>query len=133
MANICYGRNSLLVVSFCIISIASYGQNPASSKFVRPGYKSLIKNSSPAKANPSVHTNAVQSATPGITDHNDVQIFPSANEQSEVHISTNMQNPNILVASANTYPGNYNQGRYASTNGGVTWSGSDILNIVTAM
>jgi len=76
-----------------------------------------------------VHTNAVQSATPGITDHNDVQIFASANEQSEVHISINMQNPNILVASANTYPGNYNQGRYVSTNGGVTWSGSDILNI----
>lgn len=62
-----------------------------------------------------MHTNAVQSATPGITDHNDVQIFLSANEQSEVHISINMQNPNILVASANTQPNEYSERCFLKT------------------
>jgi len=65
-----------------------------------------------------------------IGDNSDIKIFPSANTQSEVHISINRANPNILLASANTYnpnTENQNQGYYYSIDGGNTWQGADAL------
>ena len=65
-----------------------------------------------------------------IGDNSDIRIFPSPVWQSEVHISINRANPNILLASANTYnptSGNQNQGYYYSTDGGNTWQGADAL------
>ncbi|MDR0793417.1 MAG: T9SS type A sorting domain-containing protein [Chitinophagaceae bacterium] len=64
-------------------------------------------------------------------DNTDIRLLPSSsNWQSEVHISINRANPNILLASANTYnpsSGNHNQGYYYSTDGGNTWYGKDAL------
>lgn len=63
------------------------------------------------------------------SDGADIRIFPSANPQSEVHISVNKSNPNNILASANTYwyLGNSVQGYYVTTNGGTSWFGSDTL------
>lgn len=35
---------------------------------------------------------------------NDVLVFPSANPQSEIHLSINKVNPNVLLLSSNTFP-----------------------------
>lgn len=65
----------------------------------------------------------------GLTDGVDVRLFPSSHVQSEVIIALNKKYPKNLLASANTLIGsfNYNQGYYASVDGGVTWTGSDAL------
>ena len=61
-------------------------------------------------------------------DNPDVRIFPSARAQSEVHISINKQNPQVVLVSANTWPVfNSQQGAYWSVNGGLNWNGSDDL------
>jgi len=81
---------------------------------------------------PSVTTKASPS-TSSLTDAPDVRVHPSANIQSEDHISINKTNPDNLVASANTLLGIdkgrilYNQGYYYSSDGGKTWSGADFL------
>ena len=70
-------------------------------------------------------TKAVESTTL-LLDANDVYVHPG-NTQLEVHISINKQNPNRLIASANTYIGHASQGYYYSNDGGITWAGNDIL------
>lgn len=61
------------------------------------------------------------------TDNADVQIFPSANSQHEVHISINKTNPLNLVVSSNTSDPTAFQGYYFTLDGGVTWNGADNL------
>lgn len=67
-------------------------------------------------------------------DAPDIRIFPSTEPQSEIHISINKQNPQVLLLSSNTYPYSptgallsAGQGAYWSTNGGVNWVGGDVL------
>jgi Secretion system C-terminal sorting domain len=79
------------------------------------------------KLNPEIGLNpAVQiplaKTTP--TDFNNVRIFSSSNNQSEVSVSGSMLNTNDFVAGANTDPG---QGFYYSTDGTLNWNGSDHL------
>ena len=78
--------------------------------------------------NPTIKTAASPSLAPGLIDGVDVRIFPSSNIQAEVTIAINRSNPLNLLASANTYVSTYNQGYYASSDGGVTWSGADVLS-----
>lgn len=77
---------------------------------------------------PTLKTTANPPAA-GATDGVDVRVFPSSNVQSEVIIAINKTNPLNLLASANTLVGpfSYSQGFYASLDGGVTWSGADVL------
>lgn len=77
--------------------------------------------------NPTIKTYESPQTSGFVSDGVDVRVFPSANVQAEVHISINKTNPNNLVASCNTYIGNYNQGYYFTTDGGVTWNGADQL------
>lgn len=37
-------------------------------------------------------------------DNTDVRIFPSTRPQSEIHLSINKQNPQVLLLSAQTFP-----------------------------
>lgn len=62
-----------------------------------------------------------------VADSTDIRVFPSANSQSEVHISISRHNPANLIISANTYTTTYQQGFYVSNNSGKTWTGSDAL------
>jgi hypothetical protein len=59
----------------------------------------------------------------------DFAIFPSADIQSEVHVSINKTSPANILASANTLVGGANQSQsyYYSLDGGITWNGSDLL------
>jgi hypothetical protein len=60
----------------------------------------------------------------------DVRVFPSALPQSEIHISINKQNPQVLLLSGQAFPvapNNSWQGAYWSTNGGMNWVGADDL------
>lgn len=57
-------------------------------------------------------------------------VHPSFNSQSEVPITRHPTNQNIMFASANTFGGGnaFSTGVYVTTNGGVTWFGSDTIN-----
>ena len=59
----------------------------------------------------------------------DIPVFPSNTEQSEVHISLDVNNPSHLLISANTLLGPYlyQQGWYLSNDSGENWSGSNEL------
>src|SRR5450631_1729775 len=122
-------RISLLTVVLLIFAMSTSGQSPISTLHVKRGNQSASSSAaSPAPAI-TVRPFFVASAAPGITDHSDVQTFPTTHVQAEVHISINRQTPTILVASSNTYlNNNYNQGRYVSTDGGFSWAGSETLN-----
>ena len=71
--------------------------------------------------------NAVPNS-PVVCDYNDVRIFPSTNPQSEIHLSINKRNPQVLLLSSQTnFINNSVQGAYWSTNGALNWTGSDNL------
>lgn len=77
-------------------------------------------------ANAALTKTTVRPYTASISSN--IQVFPSSNPQSEIHISINKTNPQILLLSSNTFPvTNSWQGAYWSTNGGITWAGSDGL------
>lgn len=58
------------------------------------------------------------------------RVHPSAGTQSEVPIVRHPSNQLIMLGSANTYRGGstFSTGVYVTTDGGVTWYGSDTLN-----
>jgi hypothetical protein len=61
-------------------------------------------------------------------DYNDVRVFPSQNPQSEIHISINKVNPNVMLLSSNTFPNSFSGvGVWWSTNAGATWAGNDYM------
>ncbi|HWZ36082.1 MAG TPA: T9SS type A sorting domain-containing protein [Mucilaginibacter sp.] len=126
-------HKSYFALAVCLIFSLQFRAEAQNSRisntnFKRPGGVQQSNTSPTKKKTAPISTFAAPSAAPGIVDQNDIAVFPSGNDQSEIHISINRQNPNILVLSCNTYVSNYNQGRYVSTDGGATWSGADILN-----
>ena len=58
------------------------------------------------------------------------RVHPSAGTQSETPITRSSVNPLIMLASANTFRGGstFSTGVYVTTDGGVSWYGSDTLN-----
>ncbi len=121
---------SLLLLSLLLGSTLAFSQarNPISQQRraeLLPGQKLPEYR---ASFNPTMKTIANPALIPTITDGVDVRIFPTANIQAEVTIAINRSNPLNLLASANTYVSTYNQGYYSSLDGGVTWSGSDVLS-----
>ncbi len=60
-------------------------------------------------------------------DAADIRILPTADPQSEVHLSVDRSNPDNIIVSANTYTSNLEQGYYYSNNRGYTWTGNDNL------
>lgn len=84
-------------MTFCTLGLIlnSYGQkrSPFSSLAARPSNQPVLIPSSvaPLKKTGGVTPFAVTSTAPGIIDYDDIQIFPSTNIQTEVHISVNRQ------------------------------------------
>lgn len=77
----------------------------------------------PAKSSPATAPTP-NSLTNGQGD--DVRLFPSTAQQTEVHISIDKSAPGNLIAAANVVAnGSFSQGYYYSQDGGVTWRGSD--------
>jgi hypothetical protein len=57
-----------------------------------------------------------------------IRVLPSGNQQSENTVVSNPVNRNILFAASHTIAGSYlNSGIYVSTDGGVSWSGTESL------
>ena len=112
---------SLLFFVFSLFYLRVFAQSDSNktviklaSGITKPNGKDTTKN---------VNTEALTSC-----DGNDVRVFSSPNPQSEIHLSINKANPNVLLLSSNTFPvANSWQGAYWSINRGATWAGSDNL------
>jgi hypothetical protein len=56
------------------------------------------------------------------------RVLPNSNQQDEVYLASNPNQPMLLFGSANTTAGSsYGQGDYVSTNGGLNWYGTDLM------
>ena len=56
------------------------------------------------------------------------RVLPNTNQQDEIYLASNPSLPNLLFGSSNSTAGTtYSQGVYVSTNGGVNWYGTDIM------
>lgn len=97
-----------------LVPIQSPNKNISKDKTVIQSFKPTLSTS----PNPS---------TVSATDNSDIRVYPSSHSQSEVHISLDINNPDNLLISANTYTNTYQQGYYVSNNGGSSWTGSDEL------
>lgn len=118
----------LLIVLFVLIffppkKVSAQKTLPISAVQYNPTFK---QNNTTIK-NGGIKPNNVVSSS-NLYDGNDVQVFPSNNSQSEVHLSINSANPRSIILSCNTVPiGNSFQGYYYSSDGGLTWTGQDFL------
>ncbi|MGN6605173.1 MAG: hypothetical protein ACTHK8_22145 [Ginsengibacter sp.] len=66
--------------------------------------------------------------TPNTLVGNEVRVFPSSHAQSEIHLSINKTNPQVLLLSSQNYIPNVTyQGAFWSTNGGSIWTGAETL------
>ncbi|HMT12623.1 MAG TPA: sialidase family protein, partial [Ignavibacteria bacterium] len=86
----------------------------------------------PSQANGWQNTNkeirVVQLLNDAISIGPSFRVLPNSNQQDEIVLVRNPINANIMFGSSNTSVGStYGQGAYVTTNGGVTWTGTDIL------
>ncbi|MBS1518521.1 MAG: exo-alpha-sialidase, partial [Bacteroidetes bacterium] len=57
-----------------------------------------------------------------------IRVLPNSNQQDEVVLVRHPTNPNIMFGSANTTVGSsFGQGSYTTTDGGLTWFGTDLV------
>ncbi len=57
-----------------------------------------------------------------------VRVLPNSNQQDEIVLCSWTSNPNVMFGSANTTVGStFGQGVYVTTNGGVSWYGTDLM------
>ncbi|MFZ1322713.1 MAG: T9SS type A sorting domain-containing protein [Ignavibacteria bacterium] len=57
-----------------------------------------------------------------------VRVLPNSNQQDEVILVRHPTNPMIMFGSANTTAGSsFGQGSYTTTDGGITWFGTDLI------
>ncbi len=56
-----------------------------------------------------------------------LRVLPNTHQQDEIILKTNPVNPLIMFGAANTTTPTYGQGGYITTDGGVTWTGNDLL------
>jgi len=94
-------------------------------------YTNTIVKLAPGVINPFVYIKYNQPISPQILVEchaANIPVLVWPNPQSEVHLSINKQNPQVILLSANTFPiNNSGQGAYWSVNGGTVWVGSDNL------
>ena len=110
---------TLLMMLLCGLRTLAQDSSLKTAVHLAPGVTHPIGKDTTSGANPQMITSC---------DGNDIRIFPSPNPQSEIHLSINKVNPNVLLLSSQTFPvANSWQGAYWSTNGGTTWVGSDHL------
>ncbi len=95
-----------------------------------PGYVYPTLSTCPVAATYTANLPVTNAYGVKATDNPDLQVLPgSCNQQAEVHISIDKNNPKFIIASANVDGNSTNgseQGYYYSTDGGATWQGSDV-------
>ncbi len=117
----------VFIITICIKNI-SYSQTTDLKTFV-------LKDSSFFRTEVHEKDKVIKKNITGMSNRNitcdeaDVRVFPSANPQSEVHISLNKINSTTILVSSQTNfgLGNSLQGHYFSQNNGINWNGSDVL------
>jgi hypothetical protein len=121
-------KNLFFISLFVVFSIVLKAQNFDTVKtlFINKSFTPKLQQTKDSQTNNQVNPNVVCGGT-------DKRVLPSSNPQSEVHISIDKTNTNNILASANTFTTNYNQGYYYTTNGGSTWSGADQLSGSTVL
>ena len=78
--------------------------------------------------NPNKNPSVYQTPLGVLTVAANFRVLPNSNQQDEVILTSNPSFPMLLFGSANTTAGsNFSQGVYVSTNGGLNWFGSDIM------
>ena len=121
-------RTTIAAICF-ILSLLSIKANAQSNSPITWQGFNAVNTQAPTNLNPTLNTagNGITLGSQGITvnDTTDIRVSPSSHQQSEVHISLNLSNPNNVLASSNTYTSTYQQGYYTTSNGGNTWSGSE--------
>ena len=96
-------RRQLTLLAFVLVApTLLYGQNPRSSVAAKRGHQETASTAAKIKKQ-AVIFNSVAPAAPGITDHNDVPVYTSTDDQAEVHMSINPNNPSVLALSFNSY------------------------------
>jgi hypothetical protein len=80
--------------------------------------------------NPNTSTRIYNTRSGVVSVEPNFRVYPtSTNQEDELIICRHPVNPNIMFGSANTTIGSINsQGVYVTTDGGITWAGSDTLN-----
>ncbi|MBE2219492.1 MAG: T9SS type A sorting domain-containing protein [Ignavibacteria bacterium] len=116
----------LLIFIFSVTCLQSQ-ERWSTSKPVTGNYSKL-----PSEANGWQNTNKeirfYQILNDAISIGPSVRVLPNSNQQDEIVLVRNPLNANIMFGSANTTVGsNFGQGSYVTTNGGVTWTGTDVL------
>ena len=116
----------LLIFIFSVTCLQSQ-ERWSTSKPVTGNYGKL-----PSEANGWQNTNkeirVYQILNDAISIGPSVRVLPNSNQQDEIVLVRNPLNANIMFGSSNTTVGsNYGQGSYVTTNGGVTWTGTDVI------
>lgn len=95
-----------ILPTICVFIIITSVFNPAINAQTINPKKSIVNLGNGVTSPIGLNTNSTNVTTFSINtcDGNDVRIFPSTLPQSEVHISINKQNPNVLLLSATTFP-----------------------------
>lgn len=129
MKNIKFNKNTLLVAFIFILSTKAYSQSKGTKSMDTTTVIHLASGvTHPIAQNTQQPIGKKPNPTPYTFISGETRIFPSPNPQSEIHISINKINPQVLLLSSQTFPvTNSWQGAYWSTNGGSTWIGSDNL------
>jgi hypothetical protein len=118
---------ALLLIVFFSASILQSQQRWSTVKPVQGSYTKL-----PSEANKWQNNNkefqVYQVFNDAISVGPNVRVLPNSNQQDEIVLVRNPLNANIMFGSSNSTVGStYGQGAYITTNGGVTWTGTDIL------
>ena len=126
-------KNFRTIISLVVFFIVFATKNELFAQYTRyiaPTIETVQPKSNLSITPIAIKTNSAVSSTLGIIDHIDIPITPYTSDiQSEVSLSINPNNSNILVCSFNTISaGIHSQSHYISTNAGLSWSGSDIFD-----
>ncbi|MCE1164520.1 MAG: T9SS type A sorting domain-containing protein [Bacteroidetes bacterium] len=117
-----------LVLPLCLIGNMAFSQVPWSTVKPPLGTYNKLPNKTVQWENPNRQTTYYYTPVGVLAVGPNVRVLPNSNEQDELYLSYNSQLPNLMFGSANTTVGSsYGQGVYVSTNGGVTWYGTDLM------
>jgi len=103
-------------------------QAPRVMAKIKTGNYAQIPDVNYTYVNPNTTTKFYFTTSGTLSVSPNIRVLPNSNQQNEVILVSSPVNPLIMFGSANTTVGStYGQGMYLTTNGGVTWFGSDIL------
>jgi hypothetical protein len=102
--------------------------NPQMTSVQKTGGEIPVATNIGKVTNPNTETRIVNTSVGTMAINPNVIVYPSLNQQCEIYMTRDHNNPQILyVASQNIRGSSINAGTYVSTNGGTTWVGSDTM------